>query len=169
MGKVHFGVHVTYTLYSFVWWLPDIMQKMKVIASVMKFQVKKKTLINVVPKIISMLSMYVSLENSMKTYFGAWLWRGRCRIRLLHVRLLKIRRMLLFHIKWLLNTLFLTFCGFHKENKLCTLQHFDKKLWQGSKEKLIKVLNWNKNQSALQRFILLDKKGIHETRKWNKN
>ena len=26
----------------------------------------------------------------MKTYFGAWLWRGRCRIRLLHVRLLKI-------------------------------------------------------------------------------
>jgi hypothetical protein len=60
---------------------------------------ENKTLINVVPKIISMLSMYVSLESSMKTYFGARLWRGRCRIRVLSVRLLKIRRMLLFHIK----------------------------------------------------------------------
>jgi hypothetical protein len=97
------------------------------------------------------------------------LWRGRCRIRVLSVRLLKIRRMLLFHIKWLLNTLFLIFCGFYKESKLCTVQNFDKILWQYSKEKIIKVLNWNKNQSAHQRFVLLDKKGIHETRKWNKN
>ena len=142
MGKVHFGVHVTYTLYSFVWWLPDIMQKMKVIASVMKFQVKKKTLINVVPKIISMLSMSVMIVFSFSPSF------------LLKLTIYQQKR---------------TFCWFHKENKLCTLQHFDKKLWQGSKEKLIKVLNWNKNWSALQRFILLDKKGIHETRKWNKN